>query len=254
LRPLQRVALALIASSCIVAMLLAFAVVAVAAAGVVIATPANNATVSGAVTVTAVCDGGGSRTISTVQYRIDSGSWVTMSGPNGSLTGTWTATWTSTGSTNGTHTVTCRETLSNGAQVTSAVTSVRVLNGTITISVPAATTLNVSMDTTAATDVAVKVTSTLPWGMSVQADRDLTSSIDRITPDRFAFTSSTDGTGVTVPIDKSFPVGSAASVISTAGVNTPLGNTVTVHYHLRATHDDAPGTYSAIHTYTVVAN
>lgn len=259
--PIKRTGLSLIALSCAIAVALVFAATALAdAVSVTITAPAAGATVSATVTITAVCIARGSHEVSFVEYCIDnSGSWVAMSGPNGSQSGIWTASWNSTTVLDGSHTIVSRETESKDDKKDktelSLVRTVNVLNGTITISVPSTSTLAVSMNATATTPVVIKVKSTVPWGLTVQADQALQVATRTIPAARLAFTSSTDGTsGVVVSVAKPFLIGSSTSVITSCGVTPVAGNDITALYRLRVTYDDSPGVYSALHTYTVTGN
>lgn len=109
----------------------AFAAKPAPAPTVTIKSPASGATVSGtAVSVSADCASGGTGyTVTGVTYRIDSGSEVAMTGPNGSASGTWSASWDSTKVTNGSHTIYVTATNSAG-KVTTASVGVTVSNST----------------------------------------------------------------------------------------------------------------------------
>lgn len=96
-----------------IAFLLILSTVSVFASGapaptVNITSPVNGATVSGTqVLISADAYSGGSKyTITKITYKIDNGSEIQMSGPNGSASGTWTAYWDSTKVSNGSHTIT----------------------------------------------------------------------------------------------------------------------------------------------------
>jgi len=95
-----------------------------------ITSPASGATVSGtSVSISADCTGGGSGyTVTGVTYRVDSGSEVAMSGPDGSESGTWSANWDSTQVSDGSHTIYVTATNSAGKTTTSSV-DVTVSNG-----------------------------------------------------------------------------------------------------------------------------
>jgi len=90
---------------------------------VTITSPADGATVSGSVNVSADCSGGASGvTVTKVEYAIDGGAKVQMTGPDGSESGSWSASWDSTTVGNGSHTITVTATNSQGKTTSKSVT------------------------------------------------------------------------------------------------------------------------------------
>jgi hypothetical protein len=236
--------------ACVAAIVLALVAIACAAGSVTITSPRDSGLVSGSIPVTAVCNSGGSpRTISSVRYRIDSGSWLAMSGPSGAVTGTYTATWNTSGSSNGTRTVSCRATLDNGTLVTSSLQVVVANPGSITMTVPSSNALRATMDSTATTDLVINVKTSLTWALTVQANHDLQMSSKTIPSQRLTFTSSNTGSGTGTTANTRFPTTTTASVWTGGRSTTSSGDTVTVRYYLWVNHDDSAGTYSATHTY-----
>lgn len=124
------------AAAVIFVMLLAVSLTASYAGGapaptVNITSPQNGATVSGSsVLISAdVYSGGSNYTVTKVTYKIDSGSEVEMTGPNGSVSGTWTAYWNSTTVADGSHTITVTA-YNSGKKKTSKSVTVDVNNQT----------------------------------------------------------------------------------------------------------------------------
>lgn len=210
-----------------------------------------NSTVSANVAISALCTAAASRTISSVKYWVDSGQITDMSGPSGSTSATWTATWSSTGVADGTHTVYVRQYDSSGSSTQSSV-RVTVNNSSISISVPTAATLGSAIDTTVTTDVAITVKSpSLAWGLTVVKNHDLQSGSLIIPSSRFTFTSSTTGTGAVATIPTQIPTAPPAPVVNAAAPTSASGVTVTIHYAVLQTYNDAPAAYSATHTFVV---
>ncbi len=90
-----------------------------------ISSPTNGATVSGTVSVQGSAsdpDPGGSVVL--VEYKIDSGSWISASG-----TTSWSASWDSTTVSDGSHTIYARSKDNNGAYSTTDSVTVTVNNG-----------------------------------------------------------------------------------------------------------------------------
>jgi len=96
---------------------------------VTITSPADGSTVSGSVTISADCSGGASGvTVTKVEYAIDGGAAVKMTGPDGSESGSWSANWDSTTVGDGSHTIAVTATNSQG-KTTSKSVKVTVSNG-----------------------------------------------------------------------------------------------------------------------------
>jgi hypothetical protein len=224
-----------------------------ASASVTIGTPKNNSTVWANVPVAALCTAGTGRTISSAKYYVDSGTMTDMTGPAGSQSATWSATWNSIGTADGTHNVYVRAYQDNGSYVTASV-RVTVNNNSISISIPAATTLSAAVNTTVTTNLAITVKSPLVvWTMTVQKNHNLQSGSTFIPSSRFTFTSSTTGSGVVVTTPTEIPTSPPAAVIGTANPTASSGDIVTVRYALRQTYSDAPATYTATHTFVVTS-
>lgn len=104
-----------------------------------IVAPAANATVSGSnVSIIADATGGGSYTVTDVSYKIDSGAYNSMAGPDGTVSGTWTGMWDTTFATNASHTITVQVT-NSASQVLTKTVNITVSNPTGTVSVQAVT-------------------------------------------------------------------------------------------------------------------
>ncbi|MBC7253536.1 MAG: hypothetical protein H5T72_06180 [Actinobacteria bacterium] len=95
------------------------------------------------------------------------------------------------------------------------------------------------------------VSANRPWRLEVTKDRDLTSASGYIPSARLTFTSSSSDGRVTAKQSSATEFGSSAVMVAEGSRGGNIN--VTVSYRVDIEWEDAPDTYTAVHTYTVVA-
>lgn len=96
------------------------------------------------------------------------------------------------------------------------------------------------------------VSANRPWRLHVTKNQDLTSGSDVIPSSRLTFTSESSDSRVDVVQSSDTEFGSSATMVAEGRRGGNIG--ITVNYKVDIEWEDPAGTYTAVHTYTVVGN
>jgi hypothetical protein len=124
-----------------------------------------------------------------------------------------------------------------------------IVPSSIAATVPGSVVLGVSIDSTITTPMSIPIDSNTTWSMTVVKDADLTSGIHTVPSAQLVYSSTVvHGTGQSA--DTQFLVTPTAVVTNGTAIGEG-GDTVVVTYKIKATDNEAPGTYVAHHTYYI---